>query len=96
MTSTSDHYQIILSPVLTEKSTAESERLNCYRFEVASGANKIEIREAVEALFDVHVTGVRTMLRPGKPRRRGAHAFQTSARKLAVVSLKEGETIDLL
>ncbi len=96
MTSLADYYQIILKPVLTEKSTAEQERLNVYRFEVAGGANRIEIRQAVEALFEVQVASVRTMVRPGKPRRRGAIAYHTPPRKLAVVELKEGHKIDLL
>lgn len=89
-------YQIILKPVLTEKSTAEQERLNSYRFEVAGGANRIEIAQAVENIFEVGVDKVRTMLRPGKHRRRGRHYFQSPARKIAVVTLKEGDKIDLL
>ncbi|RMH02077.1 MAG: 50S ribosomal protein L23 [Planctomycetota bacterium] len=96
MTSRSQHYQILLRPVLTEKSTEEQHRLNDYRFEVAGGANKIEIRQAVEALFEVKVESVRTMIRPGKPRRRGLNAFHTPPRKIAVVRLAEGHKIDLL
>ncbi len=96
MTATSDDYRIILKPVLTEKSTDEVERDNVYRFEVAGGANKIEIRQAVERLFGVHVEAVRTMIRPGKPRRRGASTYATPARKIAVVQLREGEKIELL
>ena len=89
-------YEIILKPVLTEKSTAEQERLNAYRFEVAGGANKIEIAAAIKQIFEVDVDSVRTMLRPGKMRRRGKSYFQSPTRKLAVVTLKEGDKIDLL
>ena len=92
----SEAYEIILKPVLTEKSTSEQERLNVYRFEVAGGANKVEIASAVERIFEVGVNGVRTMLRPGKMRRRGKALYQTSPRKIAVVTLKEGDRIDLL
>ncbi|HEX9793123.1 MAG TPA: 50S ribosomal protein L23 [Planctomycetota bacterium] len=96
MTSTSDYYQIVQRPILTEKTTDEQERLNTYRFEVAGGANKIEICEAIEALFEVKVESLRTQVRRGKPRRRGAHAFETPARKLAIVTLADGDKIELL
>ncbi|MDP6850242.1 MAG: 50S ribosomal protein L23 [Planctomycetota bacterium] len=96
MAANSLHYQILLSPVLTEKSTEEQARLNSYRFEVAGGANKIEVRAAIEAVFDVKVKKVNIMVRPGKPRRRGFNSFLGSARKIAVVQLQEGQKIDLL
>lgn len=89
-------YQMILKPVLTEKSTAEQERLNVYRFLVAGGANRIEIAQAVEKLFEVKVAKVNTMVRPGKMRRRGASYFQSPAKKIALVKLEEGQKIDLL
>ncbi|PCH77336.1 MAG: 50S ribosomal protein L23 [Planctomycetota bacterium] len=92
----SQDYQLILSPVLTEKSTEGTERLNAYRFEVHGGANKIEIRKAVESIFEVKVENVNTLVRPGKIRRRGASVFHTPASKIAVVTLKEGDKIDLL
>ena len=92
----SDHQQILIKPVLTEKSTTDQERLNVYRFEVAGGSNKIEIRNAVEALFEVKVIKVNTMVRPGKNRRRGASYFMTPSRKIASVQLAEGQKIDLL
>ena len=96
MAATADDYRIILKPVLTEKSTDEVETNNAYRFEVAGGANKVEIRQAIERLFEVKVSSVRTMIRPGKPRRRGMQFFSTPARKIAVVKLEEGQKIDLL
>ncbi|MHC4824513.1 MAG: 50S ribosomal protein L23 [Planctomycetota bacterium] len=92
----SEAYQLIIKPVLTEKSTDEQERLNVYRFQVAGGANRVEIAQAVEKLFEVKVDRVNTMVRPGKMRRRGAAYFQSPAKKIALVKLKEGEKIDLL
>ncbi len=92
----SEAYQLILKPALTEKSTSEQERLNVYRFHVAGGANRIEIAQAVEKLFDVKVERVNTMVRPGKMRRRGAAYYQSPATKIALVKLQEGDKIDLL
>lgn len=92
----SEAYQLILKPVLTEKSTSEQERFNSYRFQVASSANRIEIKEAIEMLFDVEVEKINTMLRSGKMRRRGANYFRQPSVKIALVRLKEGNKIDLL
>lgn len=92
----SEAYQLILKPILTEKSTSEQERLNSYRFAVAGGANRIEIKEAVELLFEVEVENVNTMLRSGKMRRRGASYFRQPSTKIALIRLKEGSKIDLL
>ncbi|MFQ5747981.1 MAG: 50S ribosomal protein L23 [Planctomycetota bacterium] len=96
MTQLSEHFQVILHPVLTEKSTEEQERLNVYRFEVAGGVNRIEIKKAVEAIFEVKVESVNTQVRNGKVRRRGQHYFQRPPRKIAIVKLKEGSKIELL
>ena len=95
MVKSSASYQIVLKPVLTEKSTEEQERCNSYRFEVASGSNRIEIAQAVEDIFEVKVVKVNTLLRPGKMRRRGMQLFRTPARKIAIIHLAEGERIDL-
>jgi len=92
----SEAYQLILKPILTEKSTSEQESLNSYRFEVAGGANRVEIKQAIEMLFEVEVDKVNTMLRSGKMRRRGASYFRQSSTKIALVRLKEGSKIDLL
>lgn len=96
MSQITDHYQILVKPVLTEKSTGETEVHNTYRFEVAGGANKIEIKNAIESLFEVKVKRVNTMLRPGKTRRRGANWFRTPSRKIAIVLLQDGDKIELL
>jgi large subunit ribosomal protein L23 len=86
---------VILRPLLTEKSLRQSERRNAFTFEVALRANKVEIRRAVEARFEVKVLGVRTQVRPGKPRRYGLRMVTTPASKRAVVTLKPGQTIEL-
>jgi large subunit ribosomal protein L23 len=93
---TNEAYEIIQKPILTEKSASEQERANVYRFEVAGGANRIEIKQAVEMLFEVQVDSVKTMIRNGKMRRRGASYFRTSSKKIALVKLVEGSKIDLL
>jgi large subunit ribosomal protein L23 len=90
-----DAYKIVLKPVLTEKGTWEHENRSLYRFEVQTTANKIQIAQAIESLFDVKVGRVRTMMRVGKVRRRGFTVSHTPARKLALITLSEGK-IDLL
>jgi large subunit ribosomal protein L23 len=87
---------VILRPLVTEKTLRLSERRNAYTFEVAPRANKVQIRRAVEDLFDVKVLGVRTQVRPGKPRRHGLRLTTTPSRKHAVVTLKPGDSIELL
>ncbi len=90
-----DAYRIVIRPVLTEKGSWEHENRGLYRFEVDESANKIEIARAVESLFDVKVGKVRTIIRFGKVRRRGAAWSRTPTRKIALVTLAEGK-IDLL
>ncbi len=86
---------IIRRMLVTEKGTRLREGRQ-YVFEVAPEANKIEIRRAVEQLFKVHVTAVNTMWRRGKLKRgRTLHAGRTAARKRAIVTLREGESIEL-
>ena len=84
-------YSIIKRPVITEKGLMlkETERTLC--FEVASGASKQQIHEAVEQLFKVKVQAVRTMVVPGKMRRRGKYTGYRSDWKKAYVTLREGE-----
>ena len=89
-------YDIIHRPVITEKSSVMSDELNQYVFEVASKANKIQIREAVEVIFDVEVMKVRTMVMPAKRGRRGRNWYRrTKQWKKAIVTLAEGESIEL-
>ena len=88
------HYDIVLAPHITEKSTMLSEQ-NAVVFKVAKGASKPEIKAAVEALFNVKVTGVNTLVTKGKSKRWKGQAYQRSDAKKAIVTLAEGETIDI-
>ncbi len=89
---------IIKKPVVTEKMTLVSEKLNQYAFIVDRKVNKIEIRDAVESLYGVKVLRVNTMNHNGKAKGRmtkaGYLTGRTNAYKKAVVTLAEGETID--
>ena len=89
-----DHTQVIIRPVVSEKSYVLS-AANRYVFRVHPDAHKTHIRQAVEALFDVHVVEVRTMSVKPKPKRRGITRGQTRAWKKAIVQLREGETIPI-
>jgi large subunit ribosomal protein L23 len=88
------HYDIVLAPHITEKTTMLSEH-NAVVFRVASGATKPEIKAAVEALFGVTVTGVNTMVSKGKTKRWKGKAYQRSDIKKAIVTLAEGQSIDI-
>jgi large subunit ribosomal protein L23 len=88
------HYDVIVSPAITEKSTMASEQ-NQVVFNVAKKASKPEIKAAVEALFGVKVTGVNTLVRKGKVKRfRGTIGRQGDVKK-AVVTLADGDAIDV-
>jgi large subunit ribosomal protein L23 len=87
--------EIIRRPIiLTEKATLLRERDNQVIFEVARTATKIQIRDAVQRLFSVGVTGVNTMLVRGKERRMGRGKGKMQNWKKAIVTLKEGDSID--
>lgn len=88
------HYDVIVSPAITEKSTLVSEQ-NQVVFNVARSASKPEIKAAVEALFGVKVTAVNTLLRKGKTRRFRGIAGKQSDVKKAYVTLAEGQSIDV-
>ena len=88
------HYDIIVSPVVTEKATMASEH-NKVVFRVASKATKPQIKEAVEKLFDVKVKNVNTLVRKGKTKVfRGSFGSQSDVKR-AVVTLEEGHRIDV-
>jgi len=88
------HYDVIVSPAITEKSTLASEA-NQVVFNVAKNASKPEIKQAVEALFDVKVKAVNTLVRKGKVKRfRGMLGQQKDVKK-AVVTLVDGDSIDV-
>jgi large subunit ribosomal protein L23 len=87
--------QIIRRPIiLTEKANLLREKNNKVVFEVVRTANKVEIKNAVQQLFNVHVTGVNTMILRGKNRRMGRGHAKTQNWKKAIVTLKEGDSID--
>ena len=88
------HYDVIVSPAITEKSTMASEQ-NQVVFNVAKKASKPEIKAAVEALFGVKVTAVNTLVRKGKIKRfRGTIGRQSDVKK-AIVTLADGQSIDV-
>jgi large subunit ribosomal protein L23 len=88
------HYDVIIAPVITEKATGASEH-NKVIFKVALGATKPQIKEAVEKLFDVKVKSVNTLRRRGKWKAfRGRYGLQSSSKR-AVVTLEEGQKIDV-
>ncbi len=86
-------YQIIQSPVVTEKSTSLRSGSNQYSFYVHVKSNKIEIKKAIEQLFKVKVLKVNTVKSRGKKKRLGRYEGYTSSRKKAIVTLKAGDTI---
>ncbi len=87
--------QIILRPLLTEKSALATEADNTYAFEVGRDATKIEIKEAVERLFDVRVTTVRTMVVRGKLKRFGRHYGKRPNWKKAYVTVDGDEVLNV-
>jgi large subunit ribosomal protein L23 len=87
--------EIIVRPVVTERSTQTADEQNAYTFIVTRHANKIEIRHAVEQLFKVKVADVRTLNYRGKARRMGRFVGRRPSYKKAIVKLAEGEQIDV-
>ena len=89
---------ILLKPIVTEKMTSQGDKFNRYGFIVARNANKIEIKKAVEDLYGVTVESVNTMRYGGKVKTRytksGVMTGKSAARKKAVITLAEGNTID--
>jgi large subunit ribosomal protein L23 len=88
-------FDVIKRPIVTEKSTAAAEQFNQYVFEVDLGANKHQIRDAVQEAFGVNVIDVRTAVFAGKRKRFGRTLGKRSNWKKAVVTLREGESIEI-
>ena len=88
------HYDVVLAPHITEKSTLLSEH-NAVVFKVANDATKPQIKAAVEALFGVSVTGVNTIVQKGKTKRWKGKPYTRSDVKKAIVTLAEGQSIDV-
>ena len=90
--------EILVKPIITEKMTAQAEKLNRYGFVVAREANKLEIKAAVEKMYGVKVDSVNTQQYVGKVKTRnttrGVAVGRVNRNKKAIVTLKEGETID--
>ena len=86
---------VIVRPLVTEKSHDQLDRLGAYTFVVAKDANKIQIAQAVEKHFNVKVKDVRTMRYAGKQKRMGKHQGRRASWKKAVVTLAEGDSIEL-
>jgi large subunit ribosomal protein L23 len=89
-----DPSQVIIRPIVSEKTFALAEAQK-YTFRVHDRAHKTQIRQAVEALFDVHVLDVRTASVKSKPKRRGHTSGRTRSWKKAIVQVREGETIPI-
>jgi len=90
-----DKYQVVIRPLVTEQGAHQAQVFNAYPFQVHLEANKAEIRQAVEKIYNVKVKDVRTSNRKGKPRRRGRTRGVTAHWKKAVVVLHEEYRIDL-
>jgi len=87
-------YQVLQRPLITEKNAA-LQASGKYAFEVAKGANKVQVKQAVEKVFKVKVTAVNVMTVPGKQRRVGRRQILTPTWKKAIVTLKSGDKIEL-
>jgi large subunit ribosomal protein L23 len=90
-----DPRQVVLRPLVTEKATKLKDENNQVSFQVAMDANKVEIRRAVETIFKVKVTDVRTQVVFGKLKRMGRYIGRRPSWKKAIVNLGEGSKIDL-
>jgi len=88
------HYDVIVAPHITEKATLLSEQ-NAVVFKVANDATKPEIKAAVEALFNVDVTNVNTIVQKGKTKKWKGAPYRRSDMKKAIVTLKDGQSIDV-
>ena len=91
-----DPRSVLLRPLMTEKSMQQKEDVNAVAFQVAVDANKVEIRQAVEKVFNVKVTDVRTANRQGKWKRMGKFAGRRASWKKAMVTLAPGHKIELV
>lgn len=93
---TERHYQLLVRPLVTEKTTVIAEKGNWLSFEVVADATKPEIKEAVQRLYGVEVSKVNTLITKGKRRGFRGTAGQRSDVKKAFVQLKDGQSIDLM
>jgi large subunit ribosomal protein L23 len=89
------HYQIIRRPIITEKGLGVKETQHTVVFEVSSKATKTEIKEAVQKIWDVQVISVNTINRKGKTKRRRYVTGKRPDRKIAIITLREGDSIEI-
>ncbi len=89
-------FDVIKKPLITEKSTLIRETRNAYVFAVDYGADKPTIKRAVETLFKVKVSAVRTAIVPGRKKRAGFRTVKGPSWKKAIVTLEQGQTIDIM
>ncbi len=87
--------EVLLAPVVSEKSYAQIEESNTYSFRIHPDAHKTQVRQAVEELFDVKVVGVNIAKVQPKPKRRGLHRGTKPGWKKAIVQLRQGDTIEI-
>jgi len=90
-----DSRDVLIKPVITENSMLKMEENNTYTFKVAKNSNKVQIRKAIEEIFDVKVDNVNTMNMRGKKRRLGRNEGRTASWKKALVKLAEGDSIEI-
>lgn len=91
-----DQRNVIVRPLITEKGQMDAEEHGAYYFHVHTRANKVQIRAAIEKIFNVTVTSVRTQIRPGKRKRLGVTVGMRPPWKKAIVTLKEGDSIEVV
>ena len=87
--------EVLIKPLLTEKSSIVTENANRYVFQVQRKANKYQIKDAVEKMFDVKVTNVKTAVLPGKVKRAGKLTKKAASWKKAYVQIQEGQKLEL-
>lgn len=91
----SEYFNVLKKPILTEKATDLRDRYNHIAFEIDERANKRMVAEAIEKIFNVKVTGVRILNTAGKPKRIGKFSGSRNGFKKAIISLKEGDKVDI-
>ena len=95
MANPAQYYDIVRRPVVTEKSASMQAMRNQFTFEVAASANKVEVKKAIETLFSVKVVKVNMVSMQGKTKRTFGRPGSTKPWKKAVVTLKQGDSIDI-
>lgn len=89
-------YDVLKAPLLTERGTMLKDEKNVYVFKVDNKANRQEVKKAVETFYDVEVLGVRTLIARGKVKKMGRTEFKRKNWKKAFVTLKQGQTLNVI